>query len=117
MVAHQQAAAKIVGAHPAVKTFSSSIGSGQGGTSNTGRVYVALKPRGERAGAQQVVTELRAQLARVPGLRSFPQVPPVAAFLTGALANIVGTFALNSPSLSGRRTRLFIGLETFSSPS
>ena len=77
MVAHQQAAAKIVGAHPAVKTFSSSIGSGQGGTSNTGRFYVALEPRKERAGAQQVVTELRAQLARVPGLRSFPQVPPV----------------------------------------
>jgi HAE1 family hydrophobic/amphiphilic exporter-1 len=78
MVAHQQAVAKIVGAHPAVESFSSSVGAGgPNATGNTGRFNVKLKPRKERVSAQQVVTELRTQLARVPGMRSFPQVPPV----------------------------------------
>ena len=78
MVAHQLAAAKIVGAHPAVQAFSSSVGSGGGNaTGNNGRFNIQLKPRKERASAQQVVAELRTQLARIPGLRSFPQVPPV----------------------------------------
>ncbi len=78
MVAHQRAAAKIVGAHPAVARFSSSVGAGgPNATGNTGRFNVQLKPRNERVSAQQVVTDLRAQLARVPGLRSFAQMPPV----------------------------------------
>jgi HAE1 family hydrophobic/amphiphilic exporter-1 len=72
MVAHQRAVAKIVGAHPAVASFSSSVGTG-----NTGRFNVKLKPRKERASAQQIVSELRGKLATVPGMRSFPQVPPV----------------------------------------
>ncbi|MES2571818.1 MAG: efflux RND transporter permease subunit, partial [Verrucomicrobiota bacterium] len=79
MVLHQRAAARIVLAHPAVESFSSSVGSGGGGnaTSNSGRFNVQLKPRKERASAQQVVGELRTQLARVPGIRAFPSVPPV----------------------------------------
>ncbi|HEV7868145.1 MAG TPA: efflux RND transporter permease subunit [Chthoniobacteraceae bacterium] len=78
MVAHQRAVAKIVAAHPAVMNFSSSVGGGgPNATGNAGRMNVKLKPRKERASAQQVVTELRAKLARVPGMRSFPQVPPV----------------------------------------
>ncbi len=78
MVAHQRAVAKIVGAHPAVQGFSSSVGGGgPNATGNAGRMNVKLKPRSERVSAQQVVTDLRAQLARVPGMRSFPQVPPV----------------------------------------
>jgi len=78
MVTHQLAAAKIVGAHPAVESFSSSVGSGgPNATSNAGRFILQLKPRKMRASAQTVVAELRQQLAHVPGLRSFPQVPPV----------------------------------------
>jgi HAE1 family hydrophobic/amphiphilic exporter-1 len=79
MVAHQRAVAKIVAAHPAVESFSSSVGGTGGGnnTSNNGRFQVKLKPRGERVSAQQVVTDLRAQLSHVPGMRSFAQVPPV----------------------------------------
>jgi HAE1 family hydrophobic/amphiphilic exporter-1 len=79
MVAHQRAVAKIVAAHPAVESFSSSVGGTGGGnnTSNNGRFQIKLKPRKERVSAQQVVTDLRAQLAHVPGMRSFAQVPPV----------------------------------------
>ena len=78
MVAHQRAVAKILRAHPAVQSFSSSVGSGgPNATGNTGRFNVQLKPRKERKSAQEVVTELRAQLAKVPGMRTFPQVPPV----------------------------------------
>jgi hydrophobe/amphiphile efflux-1 (HAE1) family protein len=79
MVAHQRVVAKIVAAHPAVQSFSSSVGGGGGGRGggNEGRFMVQLKPRNERASADQVVAELRTQLAGVPGMRSFPQVPPV----------------------------------------
>jgi hydrophobic/amphiphilic exporter-1 (mainly G- bacteria), HAE1 family len=78
MVEHQQAAAKIVMAHPGVSGFSSSVGAGgPNNTGNAGRFQVNLKPRKERASAQQIVNELRVQLAKVPGLRCFPQVPPV----------------------------------------
>jgi HAE1 family hydrophobic/amphiphilic exporter-1 len=77
MVAHQQAVSKILQAHPAIQGFSSSVGSGgPNATGNTGRFYVQLKPRKERASAQEIVTQLRGQLAKVPGMRSFPQVPP-----------------------------------------
>jgi len=38
---------------------------------------VKLKPRKERGSAQEAVQQLRVQLARIPGMRSFPQVPPV----------------------------------------
>ena len=44
----------------------------------TGRFNVKLKPRKERGSAQEAVQQLRVQLARIPGMRSFPpQVPPV----------------------------------------
>jgi HAE1 family hydrophobic/amphiphilic exporter-1 len=90
MVAHQLAVAKIVGAHPAVDRFNSSLGSG-----NTGRFNIQLKPRGERASAQQVVADLRRQLARVPGIRSFPQVPPVIR-IGGISSNSPYQFSLSS---------------------
>jgi HAE1 family hydrophobic/amphiphilic exporter-1 len=77
MVEHQQAVAKVLLAHPAVETFSSTVGGGNSGASNGGRFNVKLKPRKERGSAQEAVQQLRVQLARIPGMRSFPQVPPV----------------------------------------
>ena len=77
MVRHQQAAAAIVARHPAVEAFMSSVGTGGGmSTSNGGRMVLRLKPRSERAHAASIVNELRQQLAVVPGLRCFPQMPP-----------------------------------------
>ena len=76
MVRHQQAAAAIVAQNPAVDEFMSSIGGGGGGTTNGGRFQIRLKPRKERVNANIVVAQLRQQLAAVPGLRSYPQLPP-----------------------------------------
>ena len=78
MVAHQRAIAKIVQENPAIDGFTSSVGSGgQNASSNAGRMVVRLKPRKERPSAREVVDQLRPQLAKVPGVRAFPQVPPV----------------------------------------
>ena len=77
MVRHQQAAARIVAAHLAVAVAQSSVGGGTSSTStNSGRIILRLKPRAERDSAFVVVNELRRQLAVVPGLRAYPQVPP-----------------------------------------
>jgi HAE1 family hydrophobic/amphiphilic exporter-1 len=78
MAEHQQILAQIVMKNPHIDGFTSSVGaSGPSSTGNAGRMIVRLKPRGERPSATEIVTQLRPQLAKVPGLRAFPQVPPV----------------------------------------
>jgi len=76
MVQLQQEAAKIVGANPAVESFMSRIGGGSS-TGNNGRFIITLKPRSERAHIDQLVREFRKELAVIPGLKSFPQNPPI----------------------------------------
>ena len=77
LVAHQLQLADIVQANPNVSRFMCSVGSGGGGAQNTGRMFVILKPRRERTkSADEVILELRPQLARVPGIRSFLSNPP-----------------------------------------
>lgn len=77
MVRHQQAVAEILAENPHIAAFSSSVGSsGSSSTTNSGRMFVSLKPRSERPPAQEIVNKLRAQMAAVPGIRAFPQVPP-----------------------------------------
>ena len=78
MVVHQQEVAKVLLANPHIDGFTSSVGAGgPNSTTNAGRMSVRLKPRGERPPAAEIVSALRPQLARIPGIRSFPQVPPV----------------------------------------
>jgi multidrug efflux pump len=63
----------IVMADPAVDTLVGFTG-GQGGTTNTGRIFVALKPIGERKlSAAEVIGRLRPKLAQVPGATLFLQ--------------------------------------------
>lgn len=77
MSRHQQAAAAIVARHPAVEVLQSSIGSGGANTTaNNGRMIVRLKPRDQRDPASVVVNQLRQQLAQVPGVRAYAQIPP-----------------------------------------
>lgn len=78
MVRNQRAAAAVVRDDPDVESFMSSAGSRGAGTgANAGMMFLRLKPRSEReSSAGEVVSRLRKRLARVPGLRSFPQVPP-----------------------------------------
>ncbi len=77
MVAHQQAVAAIVEADPNVESFMSACGSRGFGASNTGFLFLRLKPRSQRAlSADEVVQELRPKLAQVPGILTYLQNPP-----------------------------------------
>ena len=64
----------IVQRDPAVLSVVGATGAGGGGggaQTNTGNVYVALKPKGERDSLDVVTTRLRRELSRVPGGRLF----------------------------------------------
>ncbi len=76
MVRHQKAVAAIVQKDPNVEAFMSSAGSHGHHGANTGVVFMHLKPRNERKPVEQVIDELRAKLARVPGIMVFLQNPP-----------------------------------------
>jgi multidrug efflux pump len=68
--------ADIVQKDPAVDTATAFTGGGggRGTTSNTGRMFVSLKPRAERKlSADQVIARLRPKLAQVPGATLFLQ--------------------------------------------
>ncbi|MEP9379182.1 multidrug efflux RND transporter permease subunit [Aquabacter sp. CN5-332] len=66
---------KIVAADPDVDQWASSVGATGGSqTVNTGRVWIALKPRSERkATAEQIINRLRPKLAKVEGINLFLQ--------------------------------------------
>ncbi|WP_424632158.1 efflux RND transporter permease subunit [Bradyrhizobium sp. SYSU BS000235] len=74
MLGLQQEIADIVIGDPAVDGIGSSIG-GSSGTSgsNTGRMFISLKPIDQRDGltTQQVIDRLRRKLGAVPGIRLF----------------------------------------------
>jgi len=61
-----------------IESFMSSAGGGMfGGSSNTGRCFIALKPRKMRPlSAQQVIEKLRPRLSGFPGVRVFMSLPP-----------------------------------------
>ncbi len=78
MVLHQQAVAAIVAKDPNVQDFMSGAGGGGGGTTNSGRLFIRLKPRAQRRlSADEVIAELQPKLARVPGIRVYLNNPPV----------------------------------------
>ena len=76
MVRHQQAAAAIVAQQPYVNAFMSAIGGGGGGSLNQGRIFMVLKPRGQRPTIDRIMADLRQKLTGIPGLRAYPQIPP-----------------------------------------
>jgi multidrug efflux pump len=66
--------AAIVKQDPAVDTVLIFTGGGGGTTTNTGRVFIALKPLKERkVGADQIINRLRPKLAIVPGATLYLQ--------------------------------------------
>jgi HAE1 family hydrophobic/amphiphilic exporter-1 len=72
MVKYQQKAARIVAADPNISGVMSSANG-----VNTGQFIIRLKNRGQRAkSADEIVSELRPKLARIPGLNVFLQNPP-----------------------------------------
>jgi HAE1 family hydrophobic/amphiphilic exporter-1 len=73
MKRHQEELSAIVQADPAVESIAMFIGGG-GTALNSGRMYVTLKPHGERdADAQQIIARLRPKLAKVEGARLYMQ--------------------------------------------
>jgi HAE1 family hydrophobic/amphiphilic exporter-1 len=73
MMRHQEALGAIVLKDPAVGHVAMAIG-GSGNPSNTGRMFIALKPRDQRsATADQVIARLQPELDKVEGARLFLQ--------------------------------------------
>jgi hydrophobic/amphiphilic exporter-1 (mainly G- bacteria), HAE1 family len=72
---HQLAVAQIIKADPNVSDVNAAIGATGGTPSlNTGRLFIQLKPREERAlSADEVIQELRPKVAVVPGMSTFFQ--------------------------------------------
>ena len=71
----QLALAKIVMQDPAVENVLMSIGSGGAQTQNNGKMFIALKPQGERdVSADQVIRRIQPKLADVEGAALFLQV-------------------------------------------
>jgi HAE1 family hydrophobic/amphiphilic exporter-1 len=80
MVARQAQIAAIVENEPDVAAASSNVGmvgNNAAGGSNTGRMFVELKPRDQRTRTvDEVITSLRPKLAQVPGIRASLVNPP-----------------------------------------
>ncbi len=77
MRVRQRAAAEIVRADPGVQSVQSSVGAGgPNSSSNSGSMFVTLKPRGERVSSDEIIDRLRPKLAKIPGLRFFLSNPP-----------------------------------------
>ena len=69
MVRLQERAAEVIRNDPAVAALNSF--NGGSGAQNTGRMFITLKPRGEREPMKQVVERLRKKANAVPGIRLF----------------------------------------------
>ncbi len=100
MMEKQVAVADIVRKSPHVEQFFSAIGAGGSNiVPNTGRLFMRLKPHAERPPAQQVIDELRPQLATVPGIRVYPQILPTIR-IGGQLTKALYQYTLQSPDLT-----------------
>ncbi|BCL74483.1 multidrug resistance protein MdtC [Jeongeupia sp. HS-3] len=91
----------IVRADPAVATVTAFTG-GRGGT-NSGSMFISLKPLGERTeSAQQVIGRLRGKLAHEPGARLF-MVPDQDIRIGGRQGNAAYQFTLQGDDLQTLR--------------
>ncbi|MBY0561106.1 efflux RND transporter permease subunit [Hyphomicrobium sp.] len=75
MLSRQEKIGDVVASDPAVATVAMAIGAG-GPTSalNSGRVYITLKPKGQRdSSAFEIIRRLQPKLAKVEGVRLFMQ--------------------------------------------
>ncbi len=98
MKQHQQKLAAIVMQDPNIEAFMSSVGaSGTRVGSNSGFMFIKLKPRHERTlNADQVIQQLRPRVMSVPGIMMFMQNPPPIR-LESTLSKAQYQFVLQSP--------------------
>jgi HAE1 family hydrophobic/amphiphilic exporter-1 len=84
LVQHQQTVADLIRQDPNVDAVNSNIGasasasgSGAAVANNSGSLFIRLKPRNQRAHtADEIIQNLRTQLATIPGIQVFLQNPP-----------------------------------------
>jgi HAE1 family hydrophobic/amphiphilic exporter-1 len=78
MIKYQQQIAAIVSKDPNIQNTMSSVGSGGARTgTNTGSIFMVLKPLSERKrNADQIIQELRPKLSNIPGINVYMQNPP-----------------------------------------
>jgi multidrug efflux pump len=100
MAAKQKQFSDIVLTDPAVDTVVAFVG-GSGGTVNTGRMFITLKPRSARPGvtADMVISRLRRKLADVPGATLYLQAQQDIR-VGGRSSNSQYQFTLSSGSLT-----------------
>ncbi|HEV8304991.1 MAG TPA: efflux RND transporter permease subunit [Gemmatimonadales bacterium] len=96
MVQHQLAVAEVISRNPHVDHFMSRVGQG---TMNQGSITLRLKPRSQRPSADEIVRELQPQLAAIPGVRTYLQVPPVIR-IGGRSAKAQYQFTLQGPDIA-----------------
>jgi hydrophobic/amphiphilic exporter-1 (mainly G- bacteria), HAE1 family len=76
---HQQEVVKVIRQNSNIEAVNSTIGGSSGtiAASNSGRLFIRLKPRHHRSsGADEIIQDLRGQLAKIPGIQVFLQNPP-----------------------------------------
>ena len=94
---HQEAAAKIIQDDPNVESFVSAIGGI--GASNSGRMFIRLKPRNQRPlKADAVIESLRPKLFGLTGVNIFLQNPPPIT-VGGRFTKSLYQFTLQSPDV------------------
>ncbi len=81
----QQRAAAVILKDPAVATVGSATGGGASSGLNTGRMFISLKPPGQRDNIAAVIQRLRPELAQVPGITTYLQ-PVVSISIGGRLS-------------------------------
>ena len=97
MMQHQKAVGAAVRQNPYIKSYFSAIGASRHSpAANTGRIFMQLKPRDERPHVDEIIKQLRGQVASVPGIKVFPQnLPPIR--IGGTLTKSLYQFTLQSP--------------------
>ena len=100
MVAHQRQIADIVQADTNVAGFMSAVGGGgPSSATNQGRIFAGLKPRDQRAGVDEVIAELRAKFAKVPGIVVYLQNrPPIQ--IGGRVSKSLYQFTMQSSDIA-----------------
>jgi HAE1 family hydrophobic/amphiphilic exporter-1 len=71
MLKLQDQAAEIVSKDPNVDTSISIIGGGNSSGKNTGRIFIVLKPKNERAKMAKIMEGLRVKFREIPGLQVY----------------------------------------------
>jgi len=103
MLDDREQVTRILAADPNIERFTVNIG-GMGGTANTGRMNIRLKPRSERElNADEVANSLRRKMAVIPGARAFIVNPPVIN-IGGRFASALYQFTMQSTDIQALYT-------------